>query len=115
MQSKHIVIYDTLIKQSKPDEVEAVLGKWHSVSDIKRALRRLYSSSPRTGSLVLYASYKVLDRLPATSLHHPGALPRVYARTSPPSFIRLPKTRRRKAANHHRFLVVPGKMPFFDS
>ena len=24
--SKHIVIFDTLIKQSKPDEVEAVLG-----------------------------------------------------------------------------------------
>ena len=27
MQSKHIVIFDTLIKQSKSDEVEAVLGK----------------------------------------------------------------------------------------
>jgi len=27
LQSKHIVIFDTLIKQSKPEEVEAVLGK----------------------------------------------------------------------------------------
>lgn len=26
-QSKHIVIFDTLIQQSKPEEVEAVLGK----------------------------------------------------------------------------------------
>ena len=26
MQSKHIVIFDTLIKQSKSEEVEAVLG-----------------------------------------------------------------------------------------
>ena len=25
-QSKHIVIFDTLIKQSSPEEVEAVLG-----------------------------------------------------------------------------------------
>lgn len=25
--SKHIVIYDTLIEKSKPEEVEAVLGK----------------------------------------------------------------------------------------
>jgi hypothetical protein len=28
-QSKHIVIFDTLIQQSKPEEVEAVLGKWN--------------------------------------------------------------------------------------
>lgn len=27
LQSKHIVIFDTLIKQSKAEEVEAVLGK----------------------------------------------------------------------------------------
>lgn len=26
MQSKHIVVFDTLIQQSKPEEVEAVLG-----------------------------------------------------------------------------------------
>lgn len=28
-QSKHIVIFDTLIQQSKPEEVEAVLGNWN--------------------------------------------------------------------------------------
>ena len=28
LQSKHIVIFDTLIQQSKPEEVEAVLGKF---------------------------------------------------------------------------------------
>ena len=33
--SKHIVIFDTLIKQSKPDEVEAVLGKPVSLSNLK--------------------------------------------------------------------------------
>lgn len=27
-QSKHIVVFDTLIKQSTPEEVEAVLGFW---------------------------------------------------------------------------------------
>ena len=27
LQSKHIVIFDTLIQQSKPEEVEAVLGE----------------------------------------------------------------------------------------
>jgi hypothetical protein len=28
VQSKHIVIFDTLIQQSKPEEVEAVLGEF---------------------------------------------------------------------------------------
>lgn len=28
LQSKHIVIFDTLIQQSKPEEVEAVLGSF---------------------------------------------------------------------------------------
>ena len=28
LQSKHIVIFDTLIQQSKPEEVEAVLGEF---------------------------------------------------------------------------------------
>jgi hypothetical protein len=32
-QSKHIVIFDTLIKQSEPQEVEAVLGKYHKKTD----------------------------------------------------------------------------------
>ena len=39
LQSKHIVIFDTLIKQSKPEEVEAVLahelGHWYYMHPLK--------------------------------------------------------------------------------
>lgn len=28
VQSKHIVVFDTLIEQSQPSEVEAVIGKF---------------------------------------------------------------------------------------
>lgn len=34
VQSKHIVIFDTLIQQSKPDEVEAVLGEFTFLNKI---------------------------------------------------------------------------------
>ena len=37
-QSKHIVIFDTLIQQSKPEEVEAVLGKWNLLISHVRSL-----------------------------------------------------------------------------
>ena len=35
VQSKHIVIFDTLIQQSKPEEVEAVLGEFISLTQKK--------------------------------------------------------------------------------
>ena len=37
-QSKHIVIFDSLIQQSKPEEVEAVLGKWNLLFSHVRSL-----------------------------------------------------------------------------
>jgi STE24 endopeptidase len=35
-QSKHIVIFDTLIQESKPEEVEAVLGKYFLFQSLSR-------------------------------------------------------------------------------
>ena len=41
LQSKHIVIYDTLINQSTPEEIEAVLGESNNIIPLFRRIVEL--------------------------------------------------------------------------
>ena len=59
LQSKHIVIFDTLIKQSKTEEVEAVLGKYSVsyISDLfSSILMPLQPTNSATGTTCIQPS-----------------------------------------------------------
>ena len=58
-QSKHIVIFDTLIKESKSEEVEAVLGK-SSIHKFLKTNFNLFSIAHELGHWYYYHPTKLL-------------------------------------------------------
>lgn len=121
-QSKHIVIFDTLIEQSEAPEVEAVLGT--CPSSMSPLLLMYGNFSSRTWSLGIRPSQPDAAYLTSvgrlhrlfmnaaydfqTRLHHPRTLPRIPPCTTFHEELRVPQRRCCEASDHGCFPLIPG-------